>query len=200
MPYPPAERFAGVSYAIRDVLGPARELERQGHEVLKLNIGDPCKFDFQPPGPLLEAFRAGASDGGYGDSQGNPDAREAVAAYERARGIAVDEEDVIITTGTSEALGLLLSSVLNPGEEVLIPGPAYPPYTSLPLAFAAKAVAYPCKAEDGWAPDPEVVRAHITEKTRALVVISPNNPTGSVIPRPTMRALCELAWEHDLVM
>lgn len=200
MPYEPASRFEDVTYAIRDVLLPAREIERQGHEVLKLNIGDPCKFDFQPPKSLLSAYREGAGDGGYADSAGSLASRQAIATYEQARGVDVAPEDVVVTTGTSEALSLLLASVLGPGEEVLIPGPAYPPYVSLPRVFAAHARAYPSTLEEGWAPDPEVVGELITDQTRALVLISPNNPTGATIPEATVKAMCELAWEHELLL
>lgn len=195
-----ASRFAGVSYAIRDVLAPARALERDGHEVLHLNIGDPCKYDLQPPPELVEAAREGVADGRYMDSEGLSEARRAIAAYESSRGIACTPDDVVVTTGTSEALGLVASSILDPGDEILIPGPAYPPYVSLPLVYNARAVAYPTRPEDGWLPDPEIVRGLITERTRALVLISPNNPTGAVIPRETLRALAELAWEQDLLL
>lgn len=200
MPYRPAERFDEVSYAIRDVLGPAKQLEAQGHEVLKLNIGDPCAFDFEPPAKLVEAYQQGAHDAGYSDSQGSPAARQAIARYERSRGVDVGPDDVVITTGTSEALSLLLASVLGPGDEVLIPGPAYPPYVSIPRIFAAHSVAYPSRLEDGWAPDPDGIRDRITERTRALVVISPNNPTGAIVPEQTLEEICELAWENDLLL
>ncbi|PSG96540.1 alanine aminotransferase [Thermoplasmatales archaeon SW_10_69_26] len=200
MPYEPAERFDQVSYAIRDVLGPARELEAQGHDVLKLNIGDPCAFDFEPPTKLLEAHRQGARPAGYSPSQGSRSAREAIARYERSRGVDVGAEDVVVTTGTSEALGLLLASVLDPGEEVLIPGPAYPPYVSLPLITSAQSRAYPCRMEDGWAPDPDAIRERIDEDTQALVVISPNNPTGATIPEDVLEEICEIAWEHELLL
>ncbi len=196
----PAERFDEVSYAIRDVLGPARELERDGHDVLKLNIGDPCAFDFQPPTKLVEAYRRGAEDAGYSNSQGSQAAREAIARYEQARSVDVAPEDVVVTTGTSEALSLLLASVLGPGDEVLIPGPAYPPYVSIPRVFAAHSVAYPTRLEDGWVPDPDAVRERVTEDTKALVVISPNNPTGAVVPEDTLEELCQIAWDNDLLL
>ncbi len=200
MPYEPAGRFDGVSYAIRDVLGPAKALEAQGHKVLKLNIGDPCKFDFEPPKALLEAYREGASDGAYSDSEGSLPARQAIAGYEASRGVDIGPEDVILTTGTSEALSLLLASVLDPGDEVLIPGPAYPPYASLPLVYAAHARAYPTYLDDGWAPDPELIRKAITERTRAIVLISPNNPTGAILPEQTLREICEIAWEREILL
>jgi len=200
MPYEPAERFDQVSYAIRDVLGPARELEAQGHDVLKLNIGDPCAFDFEPPAKLVEAYQQGAPDAGYSDSQGDLEAREAIARYEQARGVDVRPDDVVCTTGTSEALSLLLASVLGPGDEVLIPGPAYPPYVSLPRVVSAESRAYPTRLEDGWAPDPDAVRERVNEDTQALVVISPNNPTGSVVPEDTLEELCQIAWDHDLLL
>ncbi len=200
MPYRPAERFSEVTYAIRDVLGPAREIEAQGHEVLKLNIGDPCAFDFEPPAKLVEAYQQGAPEAGYSDSQGRQAAREAIARYEQARGVDVGPEDVVVTTGTSEALSLLLASVLGPGDEVLIPGPAYPPYVSIPRIFAARSVAYPCRLEDGWTPDVDAIRERITDETQALVVISPNNPTGATVPEGTLEEICEIAWEEELLL
>jgi aspartate/methionine/tyrosine aminotransferase len=199
MPFEPAERFDDVTYAIRDVLEPARRIEATGHDVLKLNIGDPCAFDFEPPKQLVEAYRQGASEAGYSDSQGMQAARESVAAYEQSRGVDVAAKDVILTTGTSEALTLLLSSVLSPSDEVLIPGPAYPPYTSIPRIFSAHSKAFPCRMENGWAPDPAAIRERITEDTQAIVVISPNNPTGATIPEDTLREICEIAWANDLL-
>lgn len=200
MSYRPAERFDEVTYAIRDVLGPARELEAEGHEILKLNIGDPCAFDFEPPTKLVEAYQQGAEEAGYSDSQGSQASREAIARYEQARGVDVGPEDIVVTTGTSEALNLLLASVLGPGDEVLIPGPAYPPYVSIPRIVAAKSRAYPTRLEDGWTPDPDAIRERITDQTQALVVISPNNPTGATIPEATLREICELAWEEELLL
>ncbi len=200
MGYPPAPRFDDVSYAIRDVLAPARRLEEDGHDVLKLNIGDPCAFDFTPPDKLVEAYQQGAHDAGYSDSQGTHAARRTVARYENARGVDVHPEDILLTTGTSEALNLLLASVLGPGDEVLIPGPAYPPYVSIPRIVSAQSTPYPTRLEDDWTPNPDAIRERITPQTKALVVISPNNPTGSTIPRSTLEEICHIAWENDLLL
>lgn len=194
-----ARRFADVEYAIRDVLGPARALERAGHKVLRLNIGDPCRFDFEPPAELREAFVRHAGKAWYGESEGETPLREAIAVYERARGCDVRAEDVFVTAGVSEALAMLCGAVLEPGDEILIPGPTYPPYVSVPKMFGAVPVEYPSSGAEGWAPDLASVRALVTPRTKALVVISPNNPTGAVIPPRTLVGLAEIAREHGLL-
>lgn len=199
MPVRAARRFATVEYAIRDVLGPARALERDGHKVLRLNIGDPCKFDFTPPHDLQAAFAKHAGHAWYGESEGETALRDAIATYENVRGVACRGEDVFVTAGVSEALSMLCAAVLEPGDEILIPGPTYPPYVSVPLMSGAVPVEYVTRPEDGWAPDPEVVRRLITPRTKALVVISPNNPTGAVVPRASLEGLARLAKEHGLL-
>ena len=194
-----ARRFASVEYAIRDVLGPARALEKQGHKVTRLNIGDPCRFDFAPPEDLSFAFARHAGHAWYGESEGETVLRDAIARYENARGVACRGDDVFVTAGVSEALTMLCAAVLEPGDEILIPGPTYPPYVSVPLLSGAVPVEYVTRPEDGWAPDPEAVRRLITPRTKALVVISPNNPTGAVVPRASLEGLAALAKEHGLL-
>jgi aspartate/methionine/tyrosine aminotransferase len=186
---------------IRDVLGPARELERQGHKVLKLNIGDPDAYDFEPPAPLSAALRDAATLGRYADSEGMPDVRAAIAKYEKdVRGVDLKPEDVVFTAGVSEALSFLFGAMLEPGDEVLVPGPAYPQYLGVTSFYGAVPVEYPSTPERGWIPRIEDIAARVTPRTRAIAVISPNNPTGAIYPRETIRAIAKLAHERGLVL
>ena len=199
--FPAAARLRQMDAPIRDVLGPARELERQGHKVLKLNIGDPDAYDFAPPAPLAEALRASAEGGRYADSEGMPDIREAIARYERdVRGIVLKPDDVIFTAGVSEALSFLFGALLEPGDEILVPGPAYPQYLGVTHFYGATPIEYPSRPENGWIPRIEDIEARITPRTRAIAVITPNNPTGAVYPRETIRAIARLAHERGLVL
>ncbi|HEX2022882.1 MAG TPA: aminotransferase class I/II-fold pyridoxal phosphate-dependent enzyme [Candidatus Thermoplasmatota archaeon] len=207
MTAPPARRFPAASRLrhmeapIRDVLAPARELERQGHTVLKLNIGDPVAYDFVPPEPLAQALRDAAALGKYSDSEGVPDVREAIVRYERdVRGVHLKPEDVVFTAGVSEALSFLFGALLEPGDEILVPGPAYPQYLGVTSFYGAVPVEYPSRPENGWVPRIEDVAARVTPRTKAIAVITPNNPTGAVYPRETVRAIAQLARERNLVL
>ena len=199
--FPAASRLRNMEAPIRDVLGPARELERQGHKVLKLNIGDPDVYDFAPPEPLVAALRDAAMGGRYADSEGMPDIREAIARYEReVRGIELRPEDVIFTAGVSEALGFLFGAILEPGDELLVPGPAYPQYLGVTSFYGAVPVEYPSYPGNGWVPRIEDIESRVTPRTKAIAVISPNNPTGAVYPRETIRAIAKLAHERGLIL
>ncbi|HVL47779.1 MAG TPA: aminotransferase class I/II-fold pyridoxal phosphate-dependent enzyme [Candidatus Thermoplasmatota archaeon] len=196
-----AKRTSVMDAPIRDVLGPARALERAGHAILKLNIGDPCKYDFRPPAELVEALQAEAGLGDYGDSEGDLLIREAIARWEReGRGIAVAPDDIIFTGGVSEALQMLFGAMLEPGDEILVPGPTYPQYLGVARYFGATPVEYPSTAENGWIPDLEAVRRLVTPRTKALCVISPNNPTGAVYPKRVVEGLAKIAHEKGLVL
>jgi aspartate/methionine/tyrosine aminotransferase len=186
---------------IRDVLGPARELERQGHKVLKLNIGDPDAYDFEPPAPLAQALADAARGGRYADSEGMPDVRQAIARYEKeTRGLDLKPEDVIFTGGVSEALQFLFGALLEPGDEMLVPGPAYPQYLGVTSFYGAVPVEYPSRPENGWVPKIEDIASRITPRTKAIAVISPNNPTGTVYPKALLAQIAKLAHERNLVL
>jgi alanine-synthesizing transaminase len=192
-----------VEYAIRDVILPARELEKQGAKILKLNIGDPCAYDFDTPqhvkDALIEAVRKGGAINGYAPSEGIPELRQAITAREKRRnGVDYDPDaDVVVTTGVTEGLQMLYASTLGPGDEVLVPGPSYPPYTSLAKLFGAKAISYRCLEDKGWQPDVDDIRRRITDRTRMICVINPNNPTGAVAGRRALDAIGGLAAEYS---
>ncbi|MHB8584954.1 MAG: aminotransferase class I/II-fold pyridoxal phosphate-dependent enzyme [Thermoplasmatota archaeon] len=196
-----ARRLRYMEAPIRDVLGPARELERQGHKILKLNIGDPDAYDFVPPQPLSDALRDAAALGRYADSEGQPDVRTAIARYEKdVRGLTLKPEDIIFTAGVSEALLFLFGALLEPGDEILVPGPAYPQYLGVTSFYGAVPVEYPSRPEHGWIPKVEEIEARITPRTKAIAVISPNNPTGAIYPRAVCKAIAELAHRRGLVL
>lgn len=198
-----ARRALEIEYAIRDVVVKAKELERRGKKVIYLNIGDPCKFDFQPPGHIIDALHNAAREGynGYSDSVGVQELREAIAEKEeRVNNVKIGPDDVIVTTGISEAIFMLMGAVVEPGDEVLVPGPTYPPYISLVKYFGGKPVSYRCDEESGWNPDVEDIRRKISDKTAMIVVINPNNPTGAVYDEHVLREIINIAGEHDILV
>jgi alanine-synthesizing transaminase len=197
---PGAERALGIEYAIRDVVGPARELERQGHKILKLNIGDPIAYGFQPPAHLVEALHKAALEGhnGYSPSEGDPVLVDAIVRREKRRNKAdYAADDVLVTTGISEGLQMLLGASVRPGDEVLIPGPSYPPYDSLVRYFGGVPVHYHTDESKDWQPDVDDVRRKITPRTKALCLINPNNPTGALYPEKVVKQFADLAGEHQ---
>src|SRR5438552_10891064 len=199
--FPAASRLRYMEAPIRDVLAPARELEKQGHKVLKLNIGDPDAYDFAPPTPLSDALRECATLGRYADSEGQPDVRVAIADYEKAvRGVHLKPEDIVFTAGVSEALQFLFGALLEPGDEILVPGPAYPQYLGVTSFYGAVPVEYPSRPENGWIPRIEDIAPRVTPRTKAIAVISPNNPTGAVYPRETCRAIAKPARQRGPVL
>ncbi len=198
-----ATRVHDVRYEIRGALARrARELEQQGNDVLQLNIGNPGAFGLRTPETMRRAVvRNLKHSEAYGPQTGIFPAREAVAMQFQARGMTETRYDqVMIGNGVSELVDLVLRSLLEPGDQVLIPAPDYPLWTAAVVLNGGKAVHYPCRAEDDFIPDPEQVRCLITPKTRALVVINPNNPTGAVYPEPVLQELADLAAEHDLIL
>ena len=197
-----ARRISEVEYAIRDIIVPASRLEAEGVRLIKLNIGDPSKFDFDVPEHVKEALRGAIAEGynSYAPSEGDIELREAVAERERKKGAYVDASDVIITQGVSESIQMLFGSMLEEGDEVLVPGPGYPPYTSLAKFFGAKPVPYRTVEEEGWQPDLEDLQAKITDKTRMIILINPNNPTGAVYSKSTVKGIVDIAGERNLLL
>ncbi len=195
-----AERSMQMEYAIRDVVIPARKIEAQGHKVLKLNIGDPIPYGFQPPQHMIDAMAKAAADGfnGYSASEGDPELVDAIVAREQRRNhVSYDPSDVIVGTGVTEVLQMLLGASVVPGDEVLIPGPAYPPYDSLVKYFGGTPVHYRTVEEEDWQPDIDDVRAKISSKTKAVCLINPNNPTGALYEEKVVKQFADLVGEHQ---
>lgn len=198
-----SHRTGNFRYAIRNIVHAAEELERAGREVLYLNIGDPQAFGFRPPAELSEAVARQMRQGftGYSHSAGIKEARNAVAAYATALGGAETRaEDVLITSGASEAADLVLTALLNEADEVLLPAPGYPLYDAILNKLGAVARPYKLHAADGWQPRDEEVRSLINPRTRALLLINPNNPTGAITSDEATLELLSLAREHNLLV
>lgn len=198
-----SQSLRGVRYEIRGRLAAkAEELEAAGHEVLKLNIGNPGRFGFRAPEALNDAIRAHLADSdSYGHQKGLISAREAIAEQQLARhGVVVNPANIFIGNGVSELIDLSLRAVLNPLDEVLIPSPDYPLWTAAVTLNGGRSVSYPCRPENGFVPLAEEIEALITPRTRALVIINPNNPTGAVYPRATLQALADLAERRGLIV
>jgi alanine-synthesizing transaminase len=195
---PVAHRVAGFSYAIRNIVAEAKKVEAAGRAVRYLNIGDPIPFGFTTPPELVEAVARAMRDGhnGYTPSPGIAEAREAVAADFSSHGVPTSPDRVLLTSGTSEGIELTLGALADAGDEVLVPTPTYPLYTAVLAKLGATAVYYRTDPSNGWLPDLDDIRRRIGPRTRALVSIDPNNPTGAIYPDDTRRALIELAHTH----
>jgi alanine-synthesizing transaminase len=177
-------------------------MERQGYEIISLNIGNPRLFGFRTPETMRLAMIENLSDSeGYCHQKGIFPAREAVVMQQQGRGVTgVSAEEVFIGNGVSELIDLVLRALLNDGDEVLVPSPDYPLWTASVNLNRGRAVHYPCRPENGFVPDPAEIEALVTRRTRAIVVINPNNPTGAVYPRPVLEAIARLAERHQLVV
>jgi alanine-synthesizing transaminase len=197
-----AQRVHGFTYAIRNIVAEARKVEAAGTKVQYLNIGDPIPFGFEPPPAAVEALVKAIRDGldGYVPSPGIPDAREAVAREWTRIGFPAQADRVLITAGTSEGIELTLTALADPGDAVLVPSPTYPLYTAVLAKIGAEARYYRTDPANGWLPDLEHLESLVTPRTKALVVIDPNNPTGAVYPEPVRRALIDIAERHGLVI
>ncbi len=202
VPIRTAKRVDRFTYAIRNIVGEAKKVEQTGMKVRYLNIGDPNQFGFLTPPHLIEAVERAMRDGhnGYTPSPGIAEAREAAAADFVSRGVNVSPDRVLITSGTSEGIELALTGIVDEGEEVLVPSPTYPLYTAVLAKIGATPAYYRTDHTREWMPDLDHIRSLINPKTRALVVIDPNNPTGAIYPDATRRALIELAEAHGLVI
>jgi alanine-synthesizing transaminase len=201
-PIPAAQRVHGFSYAIRNIVTEAQKVEASGKRVRYLNIGDPVPFGFLPPPHLVDAVMRALRDGrdGYVPSPGIPEARAAVAEEWTRLGFPATSDRVLITGGTSEGIELTLNALVNPGDAVLVPTPTYPLYTAVLAKIGAEASYYRTDPSRGWLPDLEHLESLVTSRTRALVVIDPNNPTGAVYPEEVRRALIALADRHGLTI
>jgi alanine-synthesizing transaminase len=199
----PSESLRYVRYEIRGRLARrAHEMQRMGYEIVSLNIGNPGAFGFRTPETMRLAMIENLSDSeGYCHQKGIFPAREAVVMQQQARGVAgVTAEEVFIGNGVSELIDLVLRALLNEGDEVLVPSPDYPLWTAAVTLNGGRAVHYPCRPENGFVPDPEEVASLITPRTRAIVIINPNNPTGAVYPRSVLEGLARVAERSGLVV
>ena len=194
-----SKKVVGVEYAIRDVVFAARKLEKQGKTVNYLNIGDPVRYGFQPPDNVKDALiKAIKKDENYyAQSEGLPELREAIAKKEHNKGLSVTADDILVTNGVSEGLDMIISSIVEEGDEVLLPGPYYPPYASYVRLHGGIPVEFAVDLNNS-TPDIEDVRSKITQKTVAICLISPNNPTGVVFNEKTLKELVDVANENNL--
>ncbi|MDQ1708997.1 MAG: alanine-synthesizing transaminase, partial [Frankiaceae bacterium] len=198
-----SNKLANVCYDIRGpVLEHAKRLEEEGHRVLKLNIGNPAAFGFEAPEEILRDVILNLPTAqGYCDSKGIFSARKAVMQYYQQKHVyGVDIEDVYLGNGVSELIVMALQALLNDGDEVLVPAPDYPLWTAAVNLSGGRAVHYLCDEQSDWFPDVADVAAKITDRTRALVIINPNNPTGAVYSRELLEQLTELARVHNLLL
>ena len=194
-------RAANIEYAIRDVMVHTKQLIKDGKKIYYLNIGDPAAFDFKTPSSLKEALcnAIAKEDNYYSPSEGLPELREAVARKEKKiNNVDISPEDVLVTEGISEGIEMLMGALVERGDEILFPGPTYPPYISYTKFFEGKPVAYETIEAEGWQPNIDDLRSKITKRTRAIVIINPNNPTGAVYSRKTVKQILDIAGEHDL--
>jgi alanine-synthesizing transaminase len=198
-----SEKLQGVAYDVRGpLLDEAARMEADGHRILKLNIGNPAPFGFEAPDEILQAVTRNLSTAqGYSESKGLFSARTAVEQYYQLHGLdAVGVDDIYLGNGVSELISMTLQALLNDGDEVLIPAPDYPLWTAVTSLCGGRAVHYLCDEQAEWMPDLADLAAKVSDRTKALVVINPNNPTGAVYPREMLEALAEFARQHDLVV
>ncbi|MBI2819113.1 MAG: aminotransferase class I/II-fold pyridoxal phosphate-dependent enzyme [Acidobacteria bacterium] len=190
-----------MRYAIRDIMLVAQEAQAAGKKLLRLNIGDPPAYDFKTPRHIIEAtFEAMlAGNTGYAPSSGTNEALRAIRAESERQGIRSIQE-VFVSAGVSEAIEVCLAALLNPGENVMIPSPGYPLYEAALLKLSGEPLTYQCDEQDGWQPDLDDIARRVNSKTRAIVVINPNNPTGAVFRRETLCGILEIASRHGLVV
>jgi alanine-synthesizing transaminase len=198
-----SKKLQHVRYDVRGpILVEAQRLEAEGHRILKLNIGNPAPFGFEAPEAILADMIHHLPEAqGYSDSQGIYPARTAVAHYYQERGLRdVHVDDVFIGNGVSELISMVLQAFVDDGNEILVPAPDYPLWTAAVTLSGGRPVHYRCDESNGWDPDLADIEARITERTHALVVINPNNPTGAVYSEETVKGLVDIARRHDLVL
>ena len=189
---PPPRRLENVRYAIRDLACVADEVIAQGHKVLPLNVGDPLNFDFQTPPHIIEAAYKAMRDGknGYAPSPGVREALEAIRGEAARKGITT-VRDVFVTAGVSETVDLCISALVNPGEDILTPNPDYPLYSAVLCKLGIPLNAYDLNEDDAWHPELADIERKLTPRTRGIVLINPNNPTGSLCTRQMLEQIAE---------
>ncbi len=196
-----SKKLSGVRYDVRGpLLTEANRLEAEGHKILKLNIGNPAPFGFEAPESIVaDMVHSLADSQGYAESQGIYSARTAVAQYYQSRGLTqTSVDDIFIGNGVSELISLVLQALVDDGDEILIPAPDYPLWTAAVALAGGTPVHYRCDESNGWMPDLDDIRSKLTDRTRALVVINPNNPTGAVYSKEMVEALAQIARERQI--
>ena len=202
---PVSDRAASIQYAIRDVVVPAMALEAEGHEIIKLNIGDPIAYPgLATPPHMVEAYKDSLSRGesGYSPSYGLEKLREAIAKDESSKGWNCAVDDVYVCHGVTEALQIIFAAILEEGTKVLAPGPHYPPYMAYPQMYGAQTIEYGLKSDEGWAIDFEDIECKMDDDVRLLVIINPNNPTGNVAGKIEINKLLAIAekWPNCVIV
>lgn len=197
----PARKTANVHYAIRDIVVLADEVKKTGKQMYYLNIGDPNVYDFDTPNHVINACTEAMNNrkNGYAPSTGIASALDAIAEDANKKGID-NILDIFVTSGAAEAIETCLTALLNPGENFLMPTPGYPLYTAIEAKLDLVPNPYYLDEANGWQPDVEDIKSKINEKTRAIVLINPNNPTGSLCSREILEKIVDLALEHNLVI
>ena len=197
----PAVRTDNVTYAVRDIVVLANQVAKSGKEMLYLNIGDPNLFDWEPPKHLIEeTYKAMLKNlNGYAPSSGIKQAVDAIAIEAEKKGIK-NVQDIFVTTGASEAIDLCLTALVNDGENILTPTPGYPLYTAIQSKLQTMENPYYLDESNGWQPNVDDIKSKINSKTRGIILINPNNPTGSNNSPETLQKIIELAIEYNLVI
>lgn len=196
-------KLANVCYDIRGpVMRRSKQMEAEGHRILKLNIGNPAPFGFEAPEEILQDVILNLPNAhGYGDSKGLLSARRAIVQYYQQKGVGgIDIEDVYVGNGVSELIVMSLQALLDNGDEVLLPAPDYPLWSAAVSLCGGTGVHYMCDEQADWMPDLADIESKITSRTKAIVVINPNNPTGAVYPREVLAGIVELARQHNLLI
>ncbi len=198
-----SDRMANVSYAVRGpVLDEAKRLEAQGEHIIKLNIGNPAVFGFHTPERIVNVLKDHLSIAdAYSDSAGILEAREAILKYDTAKGIkGLTVDDIYLGNGCSELIVNTMQALLNPGDEILIPAPDYPLWTASVALANGKPVHYICDESSDWMPDIDDIKKKITPRTRGLVIINPNNPTGAIYPLEILQEIAAIAEKNELIL
>ena len=195
------ERVRKIEYAIRDVVVHAKQVAKTGKKIYYLNIGDPVAFDFDTPQHIKQALVRAVEEGSnfYAPSEGLPELREAISQKEkRINSVEVCPDDVIVTSGISEGIQMIMAALVDAGDEILLPGPSYPPYISYARFFGGKPITYETIEKDGWQPNVDDMRRKISKKTRGIVIINPNNPCGALYEEKIVKQIVDLAGEHEI--
>ena len=195
------QRVSEIEYAIRDIVVYAKQIAKTGKRIYYLNIGDPVAFDFGTPQHIRQALMKAVEEGAnaYSPSEGLPELRQAMSQKEkRVNAVDISTEDVIVTSGISEGIQMVMAALIDVGDEILLPGPTYPPYISYAKFFGGKPITYETVEEDCWQPNIDDLRGKISEKTRGIVIINPNNPCGALYEEKVVKQILDLAGEHDI--
>jgi len=194
-----SKKVAGVEYAIRDIVLAARKVQEKGMQVDYLNIGDPVQFGFQPPNNVKQALinAINKDENFYSTSEGLLELRQEIAKKENAKGLSITSEEILVTNGVSEGLDMVISSIVEEGDEVLLPGPYYPPYASYVRLHGGIPVEFAVDLNNS-TPDIDDIKSKITSKTVAICLISPNNPTGVIFNEKSLKELVDVANQNNL--